>query len=212
MATTSAEGVETVTDNVIERETIRRISLRLLPMLFLLYLFAYIDRTNVGIAALQMNGELNFSPATFGFGAGISWFFLAIPLAQAASGPLGGALLGLAGVWHLSGWQWLFLIEGIPSVLLGTAVLRYLTERPQDARWLSAEQRNWLTQRIQQERQQLPRSFAREDPAPAYYRVARGRKSRLSETVGEGVCPEGFNGSVTRHGRIGHPLFNESRL
>ena len=179
-----------MTDNVIERETIRRISLRLLPMLFLLYLFAYIDRTNVGIAALQMNGELNFSPATFGFGAGISWFFLAIPLAQAASGPLGGALLGLAGVWHLSGWQWLFLIEGIPSVLLGAAVLRYLTERPEDAPWLSAEQRNWLTQRIQQERQQLPRSFAREDPASTSVLPGRawaeistvrdGRRGRLS--------------------------------
>jgi len=74
VAAASAEGGKTVTDSAVERETIRRISLRLLPMLFLLYLFAYIDRTNVGIAALQMNGELKFSSATFGFGAGI--FFL----------------------------------------------------------------------------------------------------------------------------------------
>jgi ACS family tartrate transporter-like MFS transporter len=83
MATASAEGVETVTDSAVERETIRRITVRLLPMLFLLYLFAYMDRTNVGIAALQMNGELRFSSATFGFGAGI--FFIGYALFEVPS-------------------------------------------------------------------------------------------------------------------------------
>jgi MFS family permease len=83
VAAASAEGGETVTESAIERQTIRRISLRLLPMLFLLYLFAYIDRTNVGIAALQMNGELTFNSATFGFGAGI--FFIGYALFEVPS-------------------------------------------------------------------------------------------------------------------------------
>ena len=215
----------------------RRASLRLLPFFFLLYILCYLDRSNVSIAALQMNKELKFSSATFGFGAGIfflgyalfevpsnlilarvgarrwltriaitwgllacamifvrtpaqfytvrfllgvaeagffpgvlyylsQWFPMAcraraisaivigIPLSGALGGPLGGVLLGLQGVGHLSGWQWLFLIEGLPPVLLGIAALGYLTERPEDARWLSGEQQRWLSHRLEQERQQ----------------------------------------------------------
>jgi MFS transporter, ACS family, tartrate transporter len=56
---------------VIERRTVRLVGRRLLPFLFILYLLNFLDRTNVGIAALQMNDELKFSPAVFGFGAGI---------------------------------------------------------------------------------------------------------------------------------------------
>jgi MFS transporter, ACS family, tartrate transporter len=70
------------------------------------------------------------------------------PISQVLGGTLGGALLGLSGHASLSGWQWLFLLEGIPSILLGMAVLRYLTEQPQKARWLSAQQRDWLTARL----------------------------------------------------------------
>jgi ACS family tartrate transporter-like MFS transporter len=226
-----------VIEDDIERRTMRLVSLRLLPFLFLLYILAYLDRVNVGIAALQMNTELKFSSAVFGFGAGIffigyalfevpsnlilarvgarrwlariaitwgllagammwvrtpaqfyvarfllgvaeagffpgvvyylglwfpatyraramSGFMIAIPLALAVGGPLGGALLGLDGVGHLSGWQWLFLVEGLPSALLGIVVLGYLTERPADAQWLSPEQRGWLAQRMERERQQ----------------------------------------------------------
>jgi len=225
-------------DHDVELNTMRLVSLRLLPFLFLLYIFSYLDRANVGVAALQMNNELKFSSAAFGFGAGIfflgyalfevpsnlilarvgarrwlariaitwgllacamiwvrtptqfyaarfllgvaeagffpgviyylsqwfpaayraraiSGFAIAIPLSQVLGGPLGGALLGLSGVGHLSGWQWLFLIEGLPSVFLGVAVLGYLTERPEDARWLSTEQRGWLSRRLERERQQI---------------------------------------------------------
>jgi ACS family tartrate transporter-like MFS transporter len=221
----------------IERDTMRQVSIRLLPFLFLLYILCYLDRTNVSIAALQMNKELNFDSATFGFGAGIfflgyacfevpsnlilarvgarrwlariamSWgvlvcvmmwvrtptqfyavrfllgvaeagFFpgavyylsqwfpgayraraisaivIGIPLSGALGGPLGGALLGLSGLGHLSGWQWLFLVEGLPPVLLGISALGYLTERPEDARWLSPERRGWLLGRLEQERPQ----------------------------------------------------------
>jgi MFS transporter, ACS family, tartrate transporter len=221
----------------IERDTMRQVSVRLLPFLFLLYILCYLDRSNVSIAALQMNKELNFNAATFGFGAGIfflgyalfevpsnlilvrvgarqwfariaitwgvlacammwvrtpsqfyvvrfllgvaeagffpgvvyylsQWFpsayraraiaaiVIGIPLSGALGGPLGGALLGLSGVGHLSGWQWLFLIEGLPPVLLGIAVLVYLPERPEDAQWLLPERRVWLLDRLEQERPQ----------------------------------------------------------
>jgi len=67
-------------------------------------------------------------------------------------GPLSGALLGLDGRLGLRGWQWLFLLEGIPSVLVGLAVLRLLPDRPRDARWLRAEECAWLEQRLDAER------------------------------------------------------------
>jgi ACS family tartrate transporter-like MFS transporter len=226
-----------VTDQDVEHVTMRRVSFRLLPFLFLLYIFCWLDRSNISIAALQMNSELKFSSAAFGFGAGIfflsyslfevpsnlilarlgarrwlarisiTWGLLAcsmmwvrtpqqfyalrfllgmaeagffpgviyylslwfpatyraraisgiiigIPLSQVLGAPLGGALLGLTGMGHLSGWQWLFLVEGLPSVLLGCAALAYLTDRPEDARWLSKEQRDWVSNRIELERQQ----------------------------------------------------------
>ena len=215
----------------------RRVSFRLLPFVFLLYIFCWLDRSNISIAALQMNSDLQFSSAVFGFGAGIFflsyslfeipsnlildrvgarrwlariaitwgalacsmtwvrtpqqfyaarfllgmaeagffpgviyylslWFptiyraraisviLIGIPLSQVVGAPLGGALLRLSGVGHLSGWQWLFLIEGLPPVLLGFAALVYLTDRPDDAQWLSKQQRDWLSGRMEQERQQ----------------------------------------------------------
>ena len=221
----------------IEVRTLAQVSRRLLPLLFLLYFFCYLDRINVGMAALQMNGALRFGAAAFGFGAGIfflgyalfevpsnlilarvgarrwiariaitwgllacamAWvrtpaqfytlrfllgvaeagffpgviyylshwiptayrarahaaFMIAIPSSQIVGGPLGGALLGLEGVGHLSGWQWLFLIEGVPSVFLGVATLRFLTDCPDDAHWLSTEERRWLSLRLEREQQQ----------------------------------------------------------
>jgi len=226
-----------VIEQDVERATMRLVSLRLLPFLFFLYIFCWLDRSNISIAALQMNGELKFSSAAFGFGAGvfflsyslfevpsnlilarvgarrwlariaITWGLLAcsmmwvrtplqfyavrfllgmaeagffpgviyylslwfpatyraraiagiiigIPLSQVLGAPLGGALLGLTGIGHLSGWQWLFLVEGLPPVMLGFAALAYLTDRPEDARWLSTQQRDWVSIRMQQEREQ----------------------------------------------------------
>jgi ACS family tartrate transporter-like MFS transporter len=211
--------------------TMRQVSARLVPLLLVLYLVAYIDRVNVGFAALQMNADLNFGDATFGFGAGIfflgyalfeipsnvilarvgarrwlariaiTWglltcamlavrtptqfyvarfvlgvaeaglfpgviyylsrwfpesyraralagFIIAVPLGQVIGGPLGGALLSLRGVAGLAGWQWLFLIEGVPAVVLGVVVLYLLDDLPADAKWLTSAQRAWLTERI----------------------------------------------------------------
>jgi len=225
-----------VTDRDVELVTMRRVSFRLLPFIFLLYIFCWLDRSNISIAALQMNSELKFSSAAFGFGAGIfflsyslfeipsnlilarlgarrwlariaiTWgllacsmmwvrtpqqfyavrFFLGmaeagffpgviyylglwfpttyraraiscimigIPLSQVLGAPLGGALLELTGKGHLSGWQWLFLVEGLPPVVLGLVALSYLTDNPEDARWLSKQQRQWVSSQIEQERQ-----------------------------------------------------------
>lgn len=208
-----------------------RVSLRLLPFLFTLYIVNYLDRSNVALAALTMNRELNFSATVYGLGVScffvgycafdipsnlilarvgarrwisrimISWgviatammfvrtptqfyvlrfvlgaaeagflpgimyylggwfpaayraravarFMMAVPLSSAVGGAMGGWLLGLNGTLRLQGWQWLFLVEGIPAVILGIVVLGYLPDRIDDARWLSSDQRMWLTQRI----------------------------------------------------------------
>lgn len=211
--------------------TLRKVSWRLIPFLFLLYIMSYLDRVNVGFAALQMDNDLKFSSAAFGVGSGIffigyclfevpsnlvlarvgarlwiarimvTWgliaaammfvrtpatfyvlrFFLgvaeagffpgvifylsrwfpsaslaraialfmtAVPASGVIGGPLSGALLGLNGYMGLTGWQWLFLVEGVPSVLLGIVALWYLTDEPANAEWLEADQRAALTQAL----------------------------------------------------------------
>jgi ACS family tartrate transporter-like MFS transporter len=203
---------------------VAKVRRRLIPFLFLLYIVAYLDRINVGFAALQMNASLGFSATTYGFGAGIfflsytlfeipsnvilarvgarvwiarimiSWglvssammfvrtapafyalrfllgaaeagffpgiifyltlwfpgrerartvaaFMTAVLIAGVVGGPLSGALLSLHGAGGLAGWQWLFLLEGLPAVVLGGVVLRVLDERPQDAAWLDDSER-----------------------------------------------------------------------
>jgi len=219
----------------LERETIRKISVRLLPTLFALYIAAFLDRTNVSLAALQMNQDVGLSSAAYGFGAGVffigyglfevpsnlllarigarvwiariavTWgvlacammfvrgsssfyvlrfllgaaeagafpgivfflsewfperqrasamskFMVSIPLASAIGGPLGGMLLTMSGKFGLAGWQWLFLVEGVPSILLGIVVLATLTDRPADAHWLRDDQRGWLMTTLERER------------------------------------------------------------
>jgi MFS family permease len=81
----------------------------------------------------------------------LAGFAVAVPLAQVLGGPLGGALLGLRGAAGLGGWQWLFLVEGLPPVVLGCLALFWLTERPAEARWLPPARRGWLTERIARE-------------------------------------------------------------
>jgi MFS transporter, ACS family, tartrate transporter len=219
----------------IERATIRMVAWRLLPLVFLLYLFSLIDRVNLGFAALIMNKELGFTPYTYSLGVaaffigyipfevpsnlilermgarrwigriaitwGIAasamalvsgersfllvrfllgfaeaglfpgmllyltyWFpqeyrarvnaalVLAIPASGALGGPLATSLLELHGIFGLSGWQWLFLLEGIPTVVLGFVVLCLLTDRPANAAWLPPENRAWLEATMRRER------------------------------------------------------------
>jgi MFS transporter, ACS family, tartrate transporter len=215
--------------------TLRKVTLRLIPFLFILYIVAWLDRVNVGFAALQMNSDLGFSSAAFGFGSGVfflgyclfevpsnlilhrvgarrwiarimmTWgaismammfvrttptfyilrfllgaaeagffpgmvyylsqwypeaqraraiaaFMTAVPVSGVIGGPLSGALLSLNGVFGLAGWQWLFLVEGLPAMLLGVIVLFYLIDRPEAAHWLAPAERNWLANELASER------------------------------------------------------------
>ena len=207
---------------------------RLIPFLFLLYIVAYLDRINVGFAALQMNQALGFSDTVYGFGAGIfflgyvlfeipsnvilarvgarlwiarimiSWglvssammfvrsaqgfytlrfvlgvaeagffpgiifylmrwfparerartiaaFMTATLIAGVVGGPISGTLLSLHGAGGLAGWQWLFLLEGVPSIVLGFVALKVLAERPEDAAWLTARERDALAACLREE-------------------------------------------------------------
>ena len=218
----------------LERSTIRTISLRLIPFLVLSYFFSYLDRVNLGFAALTMNAELKFSPTIFAWGAGIfffgyfifevpsnlalekfgasrwiarimvTWgiisalmatvsgetsfyvlrfllgvaeagffpgiilyltywypaeyrarflaaFAIAVPVSTVIGAPVSGLLLGLDGAMGLKGWQWLFVIEGLPSILLGVVSWFYLTDRPERADWLRAEQKAWLAAKLNAE-------------------------------------------------------------
>ncbi|MGY2361761.1 MFS transporter [Pseudomonas azotoformans] len=205
-----------------------KLNWRLLPLLFIGYVFAYLDRINVGFAKLQMQNDLGLSDAAYGAGAGI--FFIGYVLFELPStlmlprigarktfsrilvlwgitsacmlfvrdvptfyamrfllgvfeagfapgmiyylsrwygpnrmaraiaivfiaGPMGGILGGpisawlittFAGVGGLAGWQWMFLIEGLPCVFLGVLMYCVLCDRPADAPWLNAAEKQWL--------------------------------------------------------------------
>jgi len=86
----------------------------------------------------------------------MSLFYIAAALASVVGLPLSGALLHLDGVFGYAGWRWLYFVEGVPAVVLGFVVLKYLPDRVQDAKWLSAEQANWLTQTIADESARAP--------------------------------------------------------
>ena len=207
-----------------EYATMRKVSRRLIPFLFVLYVTAYLDRINVGFAQLQMKGALGFSDSVYGLGTGIffvgyflfevpsnlilartgarvwiarimiTWglissamaivrtpasfyalrfllgvaeagffpgiiyylsrwfhaaerasaisrFMTATAVAGIIGGPLSGALFKLDGVAGLAGWQWIFVVEGVPSLMLGMVVLFFLTDRPEEAKWLSPAER-----------------------------------------------------------------------
>ena len=92
-------------------------------------------------------------------------FMTAAPIAMIVGAPVSAALLALDGWLGLRGWQWLFLIEGLPAVLLGIATLFFLTDRPEQAEWLAPEERAWLSGVMNRERAErapinMDRSFA----------------------------------------------------
>jgi MFS family permease len=83
----------------------------------------------------------------------VGWFMFAIPISTVIGSPISGLILdNLEGVAGLHGWQWMFLIEAAPAVLMTIAVLVYLTDRPKEAQWLAPEERQWLQQRLDAER------------------------------------------------------------
>ena len=206
------------------REAFLKAAWRIVPFVTFGYLLNYMDRNNVGFAALTMNRETGLTATQFGLGAGIlflgystceipsnialyhfgarrwlarimitwgivsaatafvtgprswyalrlllgiaeagyfpgvtfylatwfpaeyrarmlAWFLIAVPASTVVGGPVSGLLLQMNGVAGLSGWQWLFLVEGLPVVLLGLAALWFLPDRPEDATFLSADER-----------------------------------------------------------------------
>jgi len=84
----------------------------------------------------------------------IGTFMVAVPISSLIGAPLSGWILSVVGdgFWGLRGWQWMFIIEGLPTFITGFIVLAYLTDGPKDATWLNAEERNWLIQRLAAER------------------------------------------------------------
>jgi MFS transporter, ACS family, tartrate transporter len=219
----------------LEDRTMRKVAFRIVPFIMLLYFVAYLDRVNIGFAALTMNKDLGFSPAVFGFGAGIffwgyflfevpsniilekvgarlwiarvmitwglvsgvmafvwdstsfyvlrfllgaaeagffpgiilylsywfparrraavtSLFMAAAPISVVLGSPVSSALLELHGTSGLRGWQWVFILEAVPAVVLGIIVLFYMTDKPEKARWLADDERTWLVEAMNAER------------------------------------------------------------
>lgn len=210
-----------------ENSVIRKVTLKLVPALIVLYLVAYIDRAAVSFAHLHMGADVGIGDAAYGLGAGLffigyflfevpsnllldkfgarkwfarillTWglitmamaliqgpytfyalrfllgvaeagffpgvlylitqwypvrhrgkimgmFILSQPIAMMIAGPLSGALLGMDGIANMHGWQWLFIIVGLPAVLLALPTLLYLPEKIDGVSWLSVEQKKWL--------------------------------------------------------------------
>lgn len=82
----------------------------------------------------------------------VALFMTASALAGVIAGPVSGAILGMHGLAHFSGWQWLFVLEGLPALILGIVVLRYLPDGPRTAAWLGDDERAALCSRLEQER------------------------------------------------------------
>ena len=81
-----------------------------------------------------------------------AWFMAAAPLSTALGSPISGAIMELPAIAGLSNWQWLYLLEALPAIMLGFLVLKVLTDRPEEARWLAAEERDWLVATLKSER------------------------------------------------------------
>ncbi len=238
MSGASVAGLGSAPQQEIEERTYKKVTMRIVPFLFICYLAAYLDRVNVGFAKLQMLHELNFSETVYGFGAGIfflgyvlfevpsnvimhkvgarlwiarimitwglisgamafvhsAWtfyllrfllgvaeagfipgillyltywypakrrgrvtaiFLTAIPMASIFGGPLSGWILNaVSGAHGFSGWQWLFLLETIPSLVLGIVTLLYLDDRVASVSWLDDDEKRIITENIAREDQE----------------------------------------------------------
>jgi MFS family permease len=88
----------------------------------------------------------------------LAWFLVAIPVSSLVGSPISGLLLQLNGVWGLAGWQWLFIVEGLPAVVLGVLTLRLLADRPEEASWLTGEERDAVVAMLAAEPRERPKS------------------------------------------------------
>jgi sugar phosphate permease len=134
------------------------------------YIISYADRVNIGFAAITASKDLGMSPSVFGFGAGL--FFLAYLIFETPSNYLMekvgarrwlgrimvccGLLLGLDGVLGFKGWQWLYILEALPALLVGMIIWFWLTDSPAEAKWLKPEERDWIQRTLERERAQHP--------------------------------------------------------
>jgi ACS family tartrate transporter-like MFS transporter len=84
-------------------------------------------------------------------------FMVAIPVAGLIGSPISGAILGMDGILGLGGWQWIFILEAIPTIVLGVLAYAWLTDRPEHASWLAPEQQRWLVAKLEGERRRAPR-------------------------------------------------------
>ncbi len=224
---------------VSESQLFKRVSRRCIPLLLLGYIFSFIDRVNIGFAAISASKDLGMSPSVFGFGAGIffigyllfevpsnyilervgarRWlarimitcgivagsmvlikgkysfyavrvllgaveaglfpgvmlyltywfpqryraryvgmFAIGIPLASVVGAPISGFLLNLDGMLGVKGWQWLYILEAIPCVVIGLLIWFILTDTPCEAQWLTPEEREWIQSAIDKERAAHP--------------------------------------------------------
>src|ERR1700704_1587680 len=103
----------------------------------------------------------------------ISTLFIAQPVANALASIASAAILEMDGMLGLKGWQWIFIIEALPAVLLGFVVLRAMTDRPALADWLSPEEKTWLQTRIDGENRQVEGNRGRPNPPPRPRRPPR---------------------------------------
>ncbi len=87
----------------------------------------------------------------------LAWFLLGIPVSSLIGGPLGGVLLGMNGYLHLAGWQWMFVAEAVPAVLIGCLTFWILVDHPRDATWLTAAERVVLLRTLADEPRDRPR-------------------------------------------------------
>ena len=231
------------------RRTIRSVTRRLIPFLFVLYVVAYLDRVNFGYAALQMNSALGISAGVFGVLSGIffigylvfeipsnlvlqrvgariwiarimvTWgvvevvtafatnatelaalrfllgiaeagffpglilyltgwfrrrelastvalFMTALAVSNIVGAPVSTWILDHVSWFGLSGWRWLFIIEGLPAVILGIVAWLYLTDRPAEATWLSVEEKAWLRSELEREEDECRQRGALTDIRP----------------------------------------------
>jgi len=120
------------------------------------------EYTFYGVRILLGMAEAGFFPGIIFFltlwfpgvyrGRIVGMFMAAIPMSSVIGGPVSGYLLGMDGVAGLAGWQWLYLLEAVPALILSVVVLNYLTDKPSDAQWLNADERGWLTRTLSTER------------------------------------------------------------
>jgi MFS transporter, ACS family, tartrate transporter len=228
-----------------EKQTVRKVTRRIVPFILLLYVIAQIDRANIGYAALEMNKALGLTSEAFGIVSGIffigyflfevpsnawlerygsriwitriliTWgivsvatafvqsstqlyisrfllgvaeagfypgiilyltywfrgkerastialFMTAVPISYILGAPVSTWIMDHIKWMGISGWRWMFVMEGLPAVLLGIVTYFYLTDRPKEASWLTKEEKNWLTSELEKERKEKEKEIPKQ--------------------------------------------------